>query len=104
MADPMRIRATHAAGKVDVKILMAHPMETGQRKGADGTTVPAHYIEKVEVRCADRVVLSADWGPAVSKNPYLAFRFSGAAPGQTLSVTWVDNLGQTRTDSVPISG
>lgn len=102
MADPMRIRATATGDKVEVKILMAHPMETGQRKNPDGTTVPAHYIDRVAVTCKDRTVLSADWGPAVSKNPYLSFRFRGAAKGDTLSVTWVDTQGDTRTDEATI--
>ncbi len=103
MADPMRIRASATGDKVDVKILMAHPMETGQRKGPDGAPVPAHYIDTVTVTCKDRTVLSAHWGPAVSKNPYLAFRFSGAAKGDTISVTWTDNKGDTRTDQAVIA-
>lgn len=102
MADPMRIRASMIGDKVDVKILMAHPMETGQRKGPDGKPVPAHYIDRVSVRCKDRVVLAADWGPAVSKNPYLAFRFGGAAKGDLLTVTWTDNRGESRTDEAAI--
>lgn len=103
MADPMRIRATATADRVDVKILMAHPMETGQRKGPDGKSVPAHYIDQVHVRCKERVVLSAEWGPAVSKNPYLAFRFGGASKGDVLTVTWTDNKGETRTDEATIT-
>ncbi|MFA5940342.1 MAG: thiosulfate oxidation carrier complex protein SoxZ [Sinimarinibacterium sp.] len=103
MADPMRIRATMAGDKVDVKILMAHPMETGLRKNPDGTTVPEHYIDTVTVSCKGKTVLSADWGPAVSKNPYLAFRFSGAAKGDMVSVTWKDTRGETRTDEAAIA-
>lgn len=103
MADPMRIRATLSGDKVDVKILMAHDMETGQRKDADGKPIPAKYIDKVTVSCNGRTVLSADWGPSVSKNPFLAFRFSGAAKGDKLSVTWVDISGDTRTDEAVIN-
>jgi sulfur-oxidizing protein SoxZ len=102
MADPMRIRAVMMGDKVDVKILMAHDMETGQRKDADGNLVPAHYIVSVKATCNGRTVLSADWGPSVSKNPYLSFRFKGAAKGDKLSVTWTDTKGETRTDEVAI--
>jgi sulfur-oxidizing protein SoxZ len=103
MADPMRIRATEAGGKVEVKILMSHPMETGRRKNADGTLVPIHYIQNVMVTCKGKAVLSADWGPSISKNPYLSFRFSGAAKGDTLSVTWADSKGESRTDEAVIA-
>ena len=103
MSDPMRIRASVSGDKIEVKILMAHPMESGYRKNPDGTTIPAHYIERVTVVCKGKTVLAADWGPAVSKNPYLAFRFSGAAKGDVLSVTWTDNLGETRSDEAAVA-
>jgi sulfur-oxidizing protein SoxZ len=95
MADPMKIRATLNGDVVEVKVLMAHPMETGLRKGSDGKPVPAHYIETVKVECNDREVLSADWGPAVSKNPFLALRFKGGKQGDKVTIAatrprWVD--------------
>lgn len=102
MPDPMRIRALAKGEQVEVKVLMAHVMETGQRKDADGNAVPAHYIVKVTASCKGREVLNADWGPSVSKNPYLAFRFNGAAKGDKLSVTWTDTAGESRTDEVAI--
>ena len=54
MSDPMRIRAVANGDKVEVKILMSHVMETGQRKDADGAVVPAHYIVKVVGTCNGR--------------------------------------------------
>jgi sulfur-oxidizing protein SoxZ len=102
MTDPMRVRAVMLGDKVDVKILMSHVMETGQRKDADGNVVPAHYIVKVTATCNGRTVLSADWGPSVSKNPYLSFRFKGAAKGDKLTITWTDTAGESRTDEVTI--
>ncbi len=103
MADPMRIRAVLVGDKVEVKILMAHVMETGQRKDADGNTVPAHYIVTVRARCKDREVFSADFGPSVSKNPFLAFRFKGAAKGDKLTITWTDTAGDSRSDETTIA-
>lgn len=103
MADPMRIRATLTGDTVEVKALMSHPMETGLRKDADGKLVPAHYINTVKASCNGKDVLTADWGPAVSKNPFLAFRFKGAAKGDKVSITWNDTAGETRTDETVIS-
>ena len=104
MADPMRIRAAMDSGKVDIKVLMAHEMETGQRKDAQGKIVPAHFIRNVTVTHAGRTVLAAQWGTSVSRNPFLHFRFSGGKPGEKVSITWVDNKGETRTDEATISG
>ena len=103
MTDPMRVRAVMTGDKVDVKVLMSHVMETGQRKDAEGNIVPAHYIVKVTATCNGREVLSADWGPSVSKNPYLAFRFKGAAKGDKITITWTDTAGESRTDEVKIA-
>ena len=98
MADPMKIRAKAEGDVVDVRVLMGHEMETGQRKDAGGNVVPAHFIQTVTATYQGRTVLSAQWGPAVSKNPYLSFRFSGGAKGEKVRITWVDNKGATRTD------
>jgi sulfur-oxidizing protein SoxZ len=103
MADPMRIRAQLMGDKVDVRVLMSHEMETGQRKDAEGKTIPAHFIQSVSATCNGKTVLSAQWGPAVSKNPTLAFRFSGAKAGDKVIVTWVDNKGDKRTDEATIT-
>lgn len=103
MADPMKIRATLVGDKVEVKVLMAHEMETGQRKDANGQLVPAHFIQSVTATCNGKVVLSAQWGPAVSRNPFLSFRFKGGAKGDKIQVTWVDNRGDKRTDEAVIA-
>jgi len=50
-----------------------------------------------------KTVLSAQWGPAVSKNPFLSFRFSGAKPGDKVVITWTDNHGDKRTDEATIA-
>ena len=46
MADPMRIRAKQEGDKTVVRVLMAHEMETGQRKDSAGKVIPAHFIQK----------------------------------------------------------
>jgi len=103
MSDPMRIRATLQGDTVDVKILMSHEMETGQRKDANGLIVPAHFITRVTATCKGKTVMTAEWGAAISKNPVFGFRFKGAAAGDKLSITWVDNKLDTRTDEAVIA-
>ena len=103
MADPIKIRA-HIQGEItDIRILMQHPMETGQRKDSSGNLVPAHFITELSDEHNGKQVLAAQFGTAVSKNPYLAFKFKGGAKGDKLSVSWVDNKGDKRTDEVAIN-
>lgn len=103
MTEPMRIRAQVAGDKTTVRVLMRHEMETGQRKDASGALVPAHFITEVTAEHNGRPVLAAQFGTAVSKNPYLAFKFKGGAKGDKLTVSWVDSKGDTRRDEVLIA-
>ncbi len=103
MGDPMKIRASNKEGVTEVKILMSHEMETGQRKDASGAIIPAQFITEVSASLNGKVVLGAQFGPAVSKNPYLAFKFKGGAKGDKLAVSWTDNRGDKRTDEVSIA-
>jgi sulfur-oxidizing protein SoxZ len=99
----MRIRATMKEDKVEVRVLMAHEMETGLRKDASDKPVPAHYIQNVSITHNGRTVLSAQWGTSISKNPFLYFRFKGGKAGDRIAVTWLDNLGDRRTDEALIA-
>ena len=103
MPDPMRIRATAQGDSTEVRVLMSHEMETGSRKDSSGKLVPAHFISTVTVTHAGKVVLSAEWGPAIAKNPFLQFKFAGGKKGDEVAVTWVDNKGETRTDKTMIN-
>ncbi len=103
MADPMRIRAQAAGDKTTVRVLMSHEMETGQRKDADGKTIPAWFIQEVTASLNGKQVLAAEWGPAVSKNPFLQFVVKGAKAGDKISVSWKDNKGESRTDEATVS-
>ena len=103
MADPMRIRAQAAGDKTTVRVLMSHEMETGQRKDAAGKIVPAWFIQEVSASLNGKVVLTAEWGPAVSKNPFLQFVVKGAKAGDKISVNWKDNRGDSRTDEATVS-
>lgn len=94
MAEPMKIRATMAGDVADIKVLMNHPMETGQRKDAKtGKLVPAHFIQEVVATLNGKPVMTADMGGAVSKNPYLGFKVKGAKVGDKINVSWTDTAG-----------
>lgn len=103
MASPMRIRALAKDGVTEVRVLISHVMETGQRKDSAGALIPAHFITELTAKHNDRLVLSAEFGPSVSTNPYVAFKFNGGAKGDKLVVTWVDNKGESRSDEVQIA-
>jgi sulfur-oxidizing protein SoxZ len=103
MPDPMKIRANVVGDSTEVKVLMSHEMETGQRKDAQGKTIPAWHIQSVAATWNGKIVLSAEWGPAVSKNPFLSFKFKGGAKGDKVQITWTDNKGEKRTDEAVIA-
>lgn len=101
MPEPMRIRAQLAGDKASVRVLMSHAMETGQRKEASsGKTIPAWFIQELSATHNGNTVLTAQWGTAVAKNPYLQFVVKGAKAGDRIAITWVDNRGEKRTDEV----
>ena len=102
MADPMRIRAQAVGDKVTVRVLVSHDMESGQRRGADGKVVPAHFIQTINATHNGKTVMSAQWGPAVSKNPFVQFNFTGGKVGDKVAVNWVDNKGDKRTDEAAV--
>jgi sulfur-oxidizing protein SoxZ len=95
MADLMKIRARQKGGITEVKVLMVHPMETGRRKNDFNEVVPAHFIQLVTAKLIGKIVLEAQWGTGISKNPYLTFRLKGAKIGDQITVNWVDNKGES---------
>ena len=102
MSDPMRIRAQAQGDKTTVRVLVAHEMESGQRKDAAGKVVPAWFIQSINATWKGKTVMSAQWGTAVSKNPFIQFSFSGAKAGEKIVVSWTDNHGEKRSDEATI--
>jgi sulfur-oxidizing protein SoxZ len=86
-----------------VRVLMLHPMETGQRRDGKGQIVPLHFIQSVLITHNGRTVLDAQWSQAVSRNPFLGVRIKGAKVGDKISVTWTDNKGDKRTDEATVA-
>jgi sulfur-oxidizing protein SoxZ len=94
MASNIKLKTKLTGDVAEVKSLMIHPMETGSRKDPDtGELIPMHHITQLTFTNNGKPVMVANFSTAVSKNPYFSYSFSGAKVGDTLKVSWVDNLG-----------
>lgn len=104
MASSIKVRAKVKGDVTTVKALISHPMETGLRKDKKTKkAIPAHFIQEVTCDHNGNNVMTALWGPSVSKNPYLSFRFKGGKAGDTLKLHWVDNKGESDSLEAKIS-
>ena len=100
----IKIRAKEEDDVTTIKALVKHPMETGQRKNKKtDKLIPAHFIQEVTCEHSGNAVMTALWGAAVSKNPYLSFKFKGASKGDTLKLNWVDNKGEKDSAETQVS-
>jgi sulfur-oxidizing protein SoxZ len=91
----MKIRAIANGGVTDIRVLMTHPMETGQRKDPDGKLVPMHFIQNVTVKVNGKTVVEGQTSQAISRNPVFTFRVRGGNRGDRIEVSWIDNQGET---------
>ena len=103
MAEPMKIRATVKGDTAEVRVLMVHPMETGQRKDASGALVPLHFIQEVQVLLNGKLALEGQISQAVSRNPVFSFRLKGVKAGDKLEIAWLDNKGEKNLTSTAIA-
>ena len=79
---------------VEVKALVSHVMETGQRKDAQGNVIPRKILNKFTCTVNGKQVFAADFEPAVSANPYIQFKFKAMESGPVV-LTWTDDDGST---------
>lgn len=77
---------------VEVKALVAHIMETGQRKDSKGETIPRKILNKITCTVNGKEVFAADFEPAISANPYIQFKFRALESGPVV-LTWTDDDG-----------
>jgi sulfur-oxidizing protein SoxZ len=103
MADPMKIRATLKGDIADIRVMMSHPMENGQRKDSGGNTVAAHFIQQIWVEVAGKMVIQGQTGTSVSRNPVFGFKVKGAKVGDKVVVKWLDSKGESRSDEAAIA-
>jgi sulfur-oxidizing protein SoxZ len=86
---------------IEIRTLIAHPMETGFRVGGDGQKLPRDIIRRLSCRYDGELVFSAEFFAAVAANPYCAFHTVANGSG-TLTFTWEGDNGFTQTETVAI--
>jgi sulfur-oxidizing protein SoxZ len=87
---------------IEIRALIAHPMETGFRHDAQGRLVPRDIITRFSCRYGDEFVFNADLYPAVAANPYIAF-FTVATASADLTFTWEGDNGFSQKETVSLS-
>ena len=87
---------------IEIRTLIAHPMETGYRPGDDGRIVPRDLIRRLSCHYNDELVFSAEMFPATSANPFISFYMLAEVSG-TLRFTWEGDNGFLQTESRSIS-
>ncbi len=103
MAEPIKIRATQQGDVTDIRILLQHPMETGQRKdAATGKTIPVHFIQTFAVSVNGKPLIDGQLNTSVSKNPLFAFKARGLKSGDRLQVSWTDSASDKRSDETVV--
>lgn len=87
---------------IEIRTLIAHPMETGYRAGDAGTTLPRNLIRRFTCRYEGEEVFAAELFPAVAANPLISF-FTVATVTGTLTFTWEGDNGFAQTESASIT-
>jgi sulfur-oxidizing protein SoxZ len=89
----VRLPAEARPGEIiEIKALISHEMETGQRKDEAGNVIPRKIIKEFVARFNDKIVFRADWYPSISANPYQAFFFRATESG-VFEFVWTDDDG-----------
>lgn len=86
----------------DVRILISHPMESGQRRDDTGQAVPRQIIHSFECTYNGREVVRLTLHPAIAANPFFQFSAVADAPG-TLVLRWTDDAGASQTETAAIA-
>lgn len=87
----IKIRSKRQDGKTQVRTLIAHPMENGRNRDETGQLIPAHFIQEINVKLNDRVILSGDLGGSIAKDPFFTFMLKNGKPGDKITISWLDN-------------
>lgn len=102
MTEQIKLRAQIQGEITELRILMQHPMETGQRRDESNMTVPPHFIQTFAISHNGKPLIDGQLNTSVSRNPLFAFRARGLKAGDKLLVNWLDNLGGRRQDEFTI--
>ena len=108
-ASSMKMRARlmdeRTPGKpvTELKIIILHPMRTGRSKNDDGQLLPAHFMQLMQVVLNGQVIVDAQTGTGISRNPYFTFYIQEAKLGDVIAVNWQDNLDYEGHGQVTVS-
>ena len=86
---------------IEIRAMIAHPMETGYRMGPNGVAIPRNIIRRFVCSYDGAEIFSADFSPAMSANPFVAFSTVATASG-ALTFSWTDDAGNTETATAEI--
>ena len=103
MADPIKIRAQFQGDTTEIRILLQHAMETGQRRDEKGQASAAHFIQQFSVTHNGKQMIDGQLNTSISKNPLFVLRARGIKPGDKLAVSWLDNTGDKRMDEITVT-
>jgi len=82
---------------IEIRILIAHPMESGQRRADTGGLIHRQIINQFTCTYNGVEVLSLELHPAIAANPYFAFYARADASGPIV-LSWVDDARVSQTE------
>ena len=94
----IKISTKRLDGNSQIRTLITHPMENGRNKDGQGKLIPAHFIQELWVEHNTTKVIVCRMAGSISKNPFFDFLLKGGNAGDTITISWVDNLGKTDTN------
>ena len=87
---------------IEVKALINHVMETGNRKDAEGKPIPRNIINTFTAKYAGTLVFEAKFGSGIAANPFIAFYMRVPGPGE-FEMTWIDDKGETTVERAALN-
>ena len=87
---------------IEIKALVSHDMETGFRRTQTGGLIPRNIITDFVCTYNGAEIFRAEFYPAISANPYLAFSTRAAESG-SIACTWTGDNGFSLTESAAIT-
>jgi sulfur-oxidizing protein SoxZ len=98
----IKLPETSAVGDViEIRALINHVMETGNRKDASGTVIPRNIVKSLVVTFGSVTIFKAEFGPGISSNPFVAFYLRVPGPGEFV-FTWEDDAGVKTVERTPL--
>jgi sulfur-oxidizing protein SoxZ len=104
MASKTRIKLpekTAVGDVIEIRALINHVMETGNRKDANGQIIPRNIVNSLTVTFEDVSIFKAEFGSGISSNPFVAFFMRVTGPGEFV-FTWIDDAGEQTVERVPL--